>query len=37
MDLVALDDQETLINARREAAEAGRQKIREDAQSFVAD
>jgi hypothetical protein len=37
MDLVALGDQETLINARRDAAEAAGRKIREDAQDFVAD
>jgi hypothetical protein len=37
LDLVALGDQETLINARREAAEAAGRKIREDTQGFVAD
>jgi hypothetical protein len=37
MDLVALGDQETLIKARREAAEAAGRKIRDDAQGFVAD
>lgn len=37
MDLVALGDQETLINARREAAEAASRKIRDDAQAFVRD
>jgi hypothetical protein len=37
MDLVALGDQETLIQARREAAEAASRKIRDNAQAFVAD
>ncbi len=37
LDIVALGDQEAVITARREAAVAASQKIRQDAEAFVAD